>query len=206
MNNRDRAPNHPGAVHDLAGIVERAREGERDSVEELLSRIRPLVYRWAWVRTADRDDAEDVTQIVLVRVHERLAGFEGRSGFTSWLYRITANAAAELRRRRGVLSRLADRVRAMVVTEPGVRDPIESIEDERVRLLVSRIVGSLPDRQRTVFDLVDLEGYSPAEAAAMLDLNPATLRVHLLRARRAIRVRILDDSPSGSTEGTEHDE
>jgi DNA-directed RNA polymerase specialized sigma24 family protein len=53
----------------------------------------------------------------------------------------------------------------------------------------------LPARQREVFDLIDLQGYSPAEAAHLLAMNGTTVRVHLLRARRRLRTRILEMHP-----------
>jgi RNA polymerase sigma factor (sigma-70 family) len=179
------------ATHDLEALVARARTGERAGTEALLREIRPLVYRWAWVRTSDSDEADDVTQTVLLNVHRRIHRFEGRSSFTSWLYRITANAAAEQHRRRKTVLRLVDRVRRLNHPEPATVDPIARIESERTRALVSQIVESLPARQRVVFDLVDLEGFSQAEAAGMLEMNATTLRVHLMRARRAIRGRLL---------------
>jgi RNA polymerase sigma-70 factor (ECF subfamily) len=179
------------AAHELDALAARARAGERDGADALLREIRPLVYRWAWIRTADADDADDVTQIVLVRVHERIVDFEGRSSFTSWLYRITANAAGELHRRRSVMRRLADRLRGRARTEPAAGDPLERIESLRIRDIVSRILETMPERQRVAFDLVDLQGFTPAEAADMLESNATTLRVHLLRARRTIRSRII---------------
>lgn len=188
-------------VRDLDALVARARTGERDGADALLREIRPLVYRWAWVKTADADDADDVTQMVLLRVHARITDFEGRSSFTSWLYRITANAAGEMHRRKGVMRRLADRVRALVRSDPAAADPLERIESKRIRDFVSRIIETLPERQRAAFDLVDLQGFTPAEAARMLESNATTLRVHLLRARRAIRSRMLDaDSQNTETE------
>jgi RNA polymerase sigma-70 factor (ECF subfamily) len=187
------------AAHDLDALAARARAGERDGADALLREIRPLVYRWAWIRTGDADDADDVTQMVLVRVHERIVDFGGRSSFTSWLYRITANAAGELHRRRGVMRRLVDRLRGRARTEPAAGDPLDRIESLRIRDIVSRIIETLPERQRLAFDLVDLQGFTPSEAADMLESNPTTLRVHLLRARRTIRSRIIG-VPSRSEE------
>lgn len=193
---------HAG-THELDPLIARARAGERDGSDALLRRIRPLVYRWAWVRTADADEADDVTQTVLLRVHENISAFEGRSSFTSWLYRITGNAAAELHRRKGVMRRLSDRIRGFARPASTTTDPVERIENGRIRDLVSRIIESLPERQRVAFDLVDLQGYTPAEAAEMLESNATTLRVHLLRARRAIRSRVLTaprDTDAGDTD------
>lgn len=89
------------------------------------------------------------------------------------------------------MRRLADRLRGRARTEPAAGDPLERIESLRIRDVVSRILETMPERQRVAFDLVDLQGFTPAEAADMLESNATTLRVHLLRARRTIRSRII---------------
>jgi RNA polymerase sigma-70 factor (ECF subfamily) len=70
------------------------------------------------------------------------------------------------------------------------------MENARAAALVRAFFAELQGRQREVFDLVDLQGYTPAEAAEMLEIEPPTARVHLLRARRAIRERILAAHPT----------
>jgi len=191
-----------GTIEDTApagspeSLLDRAKASDPGATDELLRALRPLVYRWAWMRTGDGDDAEDVTQRVLLRVHERIGDFEGRSSLTTWLYRVTANAANEMQRRRGAIRRLQDRWRRQG-TEPRMPDPIEGIERERMREQIRKMMRQLSPMQRVTLDLVDLQGYEPAEAAEMLEMNPTTVRVHLLRARRALRKRILEDRLPG---------
>jgi RNA polymerase sigma factor (sigma-70 family) len=61
--------------------------------------------------------------------------------------------------------------------------------------LVKSFLSDLSSRQREIFDLCDLQGYSPSEVARLLELEPATIRVHLLRARAVIRTQILRHYP-----------
>jgi len=165
-----------------------------DDIDALLAELRPLVFRWAFVRTGSMDDAEDVAQTVMIRVHARIGTFEGRSSLTTWVYRVTANTAGELIRRRGIWRRVRERLAGMRPERSAVSDPTVAIEAERVRERVQHVLRALPPRQRAAFDLVDLQGYTPTEAAEMMDMRAGTLRVHLLRARRAIRARILADA------------
>lgn len=187
-----------GSAAPLESLAERARNADSGALELLLTRVRPLVLRWAVVRTGDADDAEDVTQRVLMSVQQRIGRFDGRAKFTSWLYRVTANAAAEQRRGMGGFERLRGRLRALP-SAPYATDPLEHIERERGRRLLRAMMEELTVNQRVALDLVDLQGYSPAEAAELIGMHAGTLRVHLLRARRAIRARILDEH------GTMHD-
>ena len=84
---------------DLDRVAREAAAGDEAAFETLVRLVFRRVYRWALVRVGDPDDADDVTQRVLVRLHARLASWEGRSQFTTWLFRITANEASSWHRR-----------------------------------------------------------------------------------------------------------
>lgn len=177
---------------DILELTDRARKGEREALGRLAGALRPLVCRWALVMTGDPHDAEDVAQTVLMRMLESIEGFDGRSRVTSWVYRITRNASIDHRRRKARDRRLAERAERLARAEtPRLRDPLDDIEMERTMRLVRTLLGRLPMRQREVFDLVDLQALTPKEAARLLEMNPTTLRVHLLRARRRLRGEML---------------
>lgn len=180
----------------LDALAARARAGDEGAFAALAGAARERVRRWALVRTGDPDDAEDVAQEVAIRVHRGLARFEGRSAFTTWLYRLAVNAASELGRSRGRIARLNAAAELETAASPALADRIGEMENARAAALVRTLFAELPGRQREVFDLVDLQGHTPAEAAEMLEIEAATARVHLLRARRAIRERILAEHPN----------
>jgi RNA polymerase sigma-70 factor (ECF subfamily) len=61
--------------------------------------------------------------------------------------------------------------------------------------LLTAMFEELPERQRVIFDLADLQGYAQSEVAELLEMNPATVRAHLFKARRTIRRRLLEAAP-----------
>jgi RNA polymerase sigma factor (sigma-70 family) len=128
----------PGA-EPLDALAARARTGDEGAFAALAAAVRDRVRRWALVRTGDPDDAEDVAQTVVIRVHRGLARFEGRSRFATWLYRLTANAAAEMQRGHARRTRLhgaaaADDLHA----SPALEDRIGEMENARAAALVRR--------------------------------------------------------------------
>lgn len=181
----------------LEALAARAAAGDEEAFRDLAESIRPSVFRWALARTGDRDDAEDVVQEVVLRVHRHFDGFSGRSRFDTWLYRLTVNASSTLiharRARTDALRVAADSSRdtAAEATSPLAAE----VEAGLLADLVKSYFEALPPRQREVFQLADLEGYSPAEIAEMLQMKPVSVRASLFKARRAIRLRILAHDP-----------
>ena len=176
----------------ILDLAERATEGEREALGRLAGALRPLICRWALVMTGDPNDAEDVAQQVLMKMMTSMEGFDGRSKVTSWVYRITRNASLDHQRRRKRERRLAEKAEWLARSEaPRLDDPLDDIEMNRTMRLIRTLLGELPMRQREVFDLVDLQGLEPKEAAELLEMNPNTVRVHLLRARRRMRSEML---------------
>ena len=72
---------------------------------------------------------------------------------------------------------------------------LEELHASEVLDLVKALFVELPERQREIFDLVDLQDWSPVEVSQALNMKPVTVRAHLHRARRAMRKRILERHP-----------
>jgi len=182
-----------------AELLERAREGCPKALEALVRLVQPRVYGWCLARTGDRVEADDLCQQVLIQALRKLDTFRGEARFTSWLFRIVRNESVSRGRSR---ARREERVRELVPegeTAPledtagpaPPEDPGRAVDTERLLERVEACFLDLSPRQRQVFQLVELEGWSAADAARELGVAPATVRVLLLRARRAIREEIL---------------
>lgn len=187
-----------GSAEDLDALARRAVDGDERAFEALVRGVHGRIHRWALARLGDPDDADDVTQAVLVRLHRKLDTWRGCGRVTSWLYRVTANECSSWRRR--VARRLGRRERLRFEDDDHASsdrgEPAAGgTNAKEVARLVTHYFEALPDRQREVFDLVDLQGYAPAEVSEMLDLNPNTVRANLFKARHSIRARILEDHP-----------
>lgn len=189
---------------EILDLAERAGKGERGTREKLAGALRPLVCRWALVMTGDPDDAEDVAQVVLMRALNSIASFDGRSRVTTWVYRITRNASLDHQRAKRQEQRLAEKAEWLTAARtPQPDDPLDEIEMKRTLRLIQALVTELPMMQREVFDLVDLQGLRPGEAARLLQMNPNTLRVHLFRARRRMRKEMLAKPGGAETRGND---
>jgi RNA polymerase sigma-70 factor (ECF subfamily) len=179
-----------------AELIRRAQGGDEDAFTALATAWHPRVFRWACGMLDDPDDADDVAQQVLVRLYTHLGRFHGHARFSTWLYQITQNAARDARRRRGRRARAYDRMVSLDAPRPTSPAAHRDVGDADLADRARDALARLPERQRAVFDLVELQGYGPQEAAALLGISPPTARTHLLRARRALRSAMLAAAPT----------
>jgi RNA polymerase sigma-70 factor, ECF subfamily len=190
------------SVYDTEESLERLAEAaaaDEAAFERLVRRCYERIHRWALVATGDPDDADDVVQEALVRMHRSLADYRRESRFTTWLYRVTRSAAVDHGRRRA--ARIRKRLRWSRYRDATHQEPpgvVAGIEQERQVAMVRAFWNDLPRRQRQIFDLVDLQGHAPSEVAEMLELNAATVRAHLFKARRTLRTKLLEPTSERS--------
>jgi RNA polymerase sigma factor (sigma-70 family) len=184
-----------GGIEIPVAVVRAAQAGDPAALEEVVRALYPLVSRWALVKMGTAEDAQDVTQETLIRVSKYIARFDNRSRVTTWAYQITANAAADhYRRGQRHLRVVADDVEVDAEAAPRAT-PHQEIDDKTAAGLVRAFFEELPEKQREVFHLTDLQGYRASEVAEMLGMNATTVRGHLFRARRFIRKKILETNP-----------
>jgi len=174
----------------LGALVGRTKQGSAAAFTELAERVRVRVRQWAARVVRDDDDADDVAQQVLLKLHLRIREFEGRSRFSTWLYRMTVNTALNRRRvdrRRTEL--LRGTAESPVTTMP---DIALHEEQEHLSALVRACLSDLSAREREVFEMADLKGMSATEIASRLGVQPVSVRATLSRARRRIRIRMME--------------
>lgn len=163
-------------------LVVRAQNGDAEAFGELIAEHYDLIHRTAWKWCGNRADAEDIAQDVCVKLGSAIAGFDGRSAFSSWVYRITLNAVRDLQRAGKRRGRHADAY-AEVTPED---QPAEQEEAATSRQLWDA-VRALPDKQRDAVLLVYAEELSHAAAAEIMGIREATVSWHVHEARKTLR-------------------
>ena len=194
----DRPPNSALDVvtADADALVRRAQGGNAEAFTALVERYQAVVYRWSTGLVSDRDDAEDIMQEVFVLAYTSLASFRGEASFDGWLYRITSRVAGKQRRKKKRRAILRALPAARPSLEVYITDPGGRVDRERALAMIQEAVERLPERQREVFDLVDLQGLSPMDAAALLEMKAVSLRASLFKARASVRRLILLTHPN----------
>ena len=153
-----------------------ASNGDRDALDVLLRRHYDRVYRVCRRLCHNEADALDAAQDTLLAVARRIDRFDGRSAYTTWLYRVTTNTCLdELRRKQ----------RRPIPTEILAEnlDQRDSTAQVDQRLLLDAALAQLPDEFRAPVVLRDVAGLGYAEIAAVLNIPPGTVRSRIARGR-----------------------
>lgn len=174
-------------------LIDAFQKGSQRAFEELVSRYSGKAYSLATRLTRNTEDAEEVLQDVFVTVFRKIDRFEGKSSFSSWLYRVTVNSSLmKLRKNRQDQSVSMEDEVAQVANTPSLA-PAYHIEGEsgttriQVSLALESAVASLPDDYRPVFVLRDIDGLSSKEVGEILGLSIPAVKSRLHRSRLMLR-------------------
>ncbi len=161
-------------------LAKAAASGDRAALDVLLRRHQELVWRVCRKLCANDADALDATQEALVSVARRIDRFDGRSAFTTWLYRVATNAALdELRRRR----RRPEPVEELPVLAGGSGSALDHSGALADRMALDAAMATLTPEFRAPIVLRDVAGLDYAAIADALDIPPGTVRSRIARAR-----------------------
>lgn len=136
-------------------------------------------------------DAEDAVQETFLKVFRGIEGFKGDSSFSTWVTRILINNCYDMRRRRMRRPELPELEEGAGME--GMELPPASGHDHPLRLMIERSMAKLSERNRTVFVLFEIEGFSHAEIAATLGISETSSKNTLFQAKRELR-RMLGES------------
>ncbi len=182
-------------------LIGRMQAGDSTAVADLASTYAPKIHQLAFRYVKNWEDAEEVTQDVLMKVYRKIDAFRGDAALSSWIYRITFNTAmSRLRTGRG--ARQAEQHQETTGTDAFGRTPVEvadwsSLADDEVlrgemRTRLIDALGRLPQVYRIPVLLRDIQGLSTEEASAVLRVKPQTLKSRLHRGRLILRRHLSD--------------
>lgn len=170
-------------------LISRARAGDRDAFEQIFNSYRNQVYSLAYRMTGNSSDAEDLTQEVFLQVMRKIGSFQGRSSFSTWLYRVTVNRSRDYMRSRKRIPELlsedqeaAERVGVPVAAAPAPAPESGAIASEAKRIVQDALI-QLPVSLRAPLVLHELEGLEYREVARLLRLPVGTVKSRIFRGR-----------------------
>jgi len=192
-------PNRKTVSDDDTELIRAINAGHAERFPELVRRYEQKLYNFGRRMCRNESDAEDLVQDTLLNVFRYLNGFRYETKFKNWLYRVAANTCLKKRRRSKFapepelsLEELARPEEAEMLEQAPewARMPLEQLLNEELLETLNQAIWSLPEKYRIVMILRDVEEFSTEEAAQILNLSPANVKVRLHRARLFLRDRL----------------
>jgi len=167
-------------------LVARIKEGDMDAFRELVEMHRDRIYAFVFYMTGDRSDADDITQETFIKAYKGLSRFRGDSSVYTWLHRIAMNLCIDrvrkLKKRREVpLSE---------IIPSHVEEPFREAERSELRRIIEVALSGIPEKQRVILIMYEIQGFSYEEIASILGCPIGTVRSRLHKARNGLRERI----------------
>ena len=181
-------------------LVERALDGDIAGFEKLVTRYQNKIMGYVGRMTnGDREEAEDITQEAFIKAYRNLDSFRGQASFSTWLYKIATNLCIDRAR-----TKKRRPQQAYSLDEPfdkeeegGGREiadsrfePSKGVERDELRTLVRQTVGEMPEKQRQVLIMCDLQGMPYEDIAETLDIPLGTVKSRIFHARADLARRL----------------
>jgi len=180
-------------------LVKDLQAGKTESFERLATLFQKKIYALSFNLTRNAMDSEDVTQEVLLTLFKKIHTFQGKSAFSSWVYRITLNATyMKLRSRKKdqniSIEELLPSFNGSGFQQEKIQDWSENTEsllfDNETRETIQKAVDLLPEKEKIVFLLRDVEGLSTEKVGEVLELTVPAVKSRLHRARLFLRKKL----------------
>jgi RNA polymerase sigma-70 factor (ECF subfamily) len=193
-----RAKRRQRPFHEVADpdseLVQRWQAGDERAFATLIRRHEARVFRLLYRMMGNREEAEDVAQEAFLSLHRHGHRFRREARFSTFVYRVAANAALNRRR---TLGRNRNRVNELKVSQQAgfdlpaaPRDPEDAAGGSEARARVQEALLELPEDLRLAVLLYDIEGQSYQEVARALGIPEGTVKSRIHRARGALRDRL----------------
>ncbi len=176
------------------GMVNAVRAGDATAYRGLVEKYQTRVYHVIYGMVRNQEDAQDLTQESFVKAYRNLHAFREDSRFYTWLYRIAMNVTIDFTRRRArnPVSGLEDEV-ATRDADGGIAEahhadnPRKALERKQLHTAIMDAVGELPEDQRQVILLREVDGLSYKEIADVLEIAEGTVMSRLFYARKKLQ-------------------
>jgi RNA polymerase sigma-70 factor (ECF subfamily) len=192
-------PNRKNVKDNDFDLIQSINSGQVDKFHDLVKRYEQKLYNFSLRMCRDHSDAEDMVQETFLNIFRYLKGFRYETKFKNWLYKVAASTCIKKRRK----SKFApekelslDEFRPSEDAAPPDQVPqwallpLDKLLNEELAGAINRGILSIPEKYRMVIVLRDIEGFSTAETAQILNISSANVKVRLHRARLYLRDKL----------------
>ena len=174
----------------LQEIIACIRNGDRKAFRILVEMYQQPAYRLSFRILGIEDEARDAVQESFIKIWQKIGSFDTSREFTPWMYRILVNTAKDRMRtmHRHItvpIDLVSQKLEAMQQ-----RDPATTADNHELAVLIKGLADMLPEKQKLVFILRDIEGLASEEVQTITEMNETSVKSNLYHARKSVRERL----------------
>ncbi len=175
----------------LQEIIMCIRNGDRKAFKKLVEMYQQHAYRLAFRILGNEEEARDAVQESFIKIWQKFDSFDSSREFIPWMYRILTNTSADRLRTMHRHELIPIDLVSQKLLEIQQRDQGSSADNHDMAMLIKGLAGTLPDKQKVVFILRDVEGMSSEEVETITELTGDAVKSNLYYARKSVRERLL---------------
>ncbi len=170
-------------IYDDIELVKFSVDGDTAAYAHLVKRHYMTVYRASYKWCGIREDAEDITHEVFIKLAQKLKTFRQKSSFKTWLYRITINTAKDFHRKHAI----KHTYETAFALERSLDNPAPLQNEHLNSIRLYKVLNKLPEKQKSAILLVFAEGLNHREAAQVLNCSETTVSWRIFQARKRLK-------------------
>jgi RNA polymerase sigma-70 factor (ECF subfamily) len=178
----------PENLQETIGCI---RNGDRTAFRKLVTMYQQPAFRLAFRILGNEEEARDAVQESFIRIWQKIGSFNPSRDFIPWMYRILVNISIDrlrtIQRHPMIPIDLASQNLGAMLQN----DSTTAVDNHELAILIKGLAGMLPEKQRVVFILRDIEGMASGEVESITELNETSVKSNLYHARKKVRERLL---------------
>lgn len=177
---------------DIRQVVRRIKTGDKTAFRWLVENYQQAAFSLAFKILGDEEEARDTLQESFIKIWKKISLFSDESNFISWMFKITSNTAIDKLRAQKKNNWVSiDKYSKNKIT-PDFFDLDKEMDNKELGELIKTIASGLPEKQRLIFVMRDLEGFSAKITGEILQLSETTVKSNLYHARMHIRNKLTE--------------
>ena len=177
-------------LSELGDIIKQVKLGDHSAFKILVEKYQLYAYKLAFRILCDDEEAKDVVQDSFVKIWKNIQSFDSKQKFTTWMYKVVTYTAIDRYR----VIKKSSKVSFTLVNE-GLNNLSENnafidFENKQLGELIKYMADKLPEKQRLVFVLRDLQGMDSIEVQDILDMTATMVKSNLYQARKVLKQRL----------------
>ncbi len=175
---------------DIVNIIEEVKSGDKTAFKYLVEGHQQYAFKVAFRVVCNEEDAKDVVQESFIKVWKNINSFDTKLKFTTWMYKIVINSAIDKLRssRRPKMTDINIVSENLCLLEK--RGPDVQLENRELGDIIAHISEGLPEKQKLVFVLRDIQGFNSPEVQKILDMPETSVKSNLYNARKSVREKL----------------